>query len=128
MKEYSTEVHKTKILPLRWIGNIFGEFAANHLMSAAYLDENGEYGFRYKYHGFFWKYLNKPYEWWGTYYTIDIDAMKSAWDEEVSGGVLERLGSDYDENGIAYWEKWEDEGGPANNTEERLKYMEENGI
>lgn len=53
MKEYSTKVNRTKILPLRWIGNIFGGFATNHLMSAAYLDENGQYGFRYKYHGFF---------------------------------------------------------------------------
>lgn len=54
--------------------------------------------------------------------------MKSAWDKEVADEVLEQIGSDYDENGIAYWEKWEDEGGPVNNTEERLKYMEENGI
>jgi len=32
--------------------------------------------------------------------------------------LLDRLGSDYDENGVPYWEKYE----------ERLKYMEENGI
>jgi hypothetical protein len=32
--------------------------------------------------------------------------------------LLDKLGSDYDENGVAYWEKYE----------ERLKYMEENGI
>lgn len=32
--------------------------------------------------------------------------------------LLDKLGSDYDENGKAYWEKYE----------ERLKYMEENGI
>ena len=32
--------------------------------------------------------------------------------------LLDRLGSDYDESGRAYWEKYE----------ERLKYMEENGI
>jgi hypothetical protein len=32
--------------------------------------------------------------------------------------LLEKLGSDYDENGVPYWEHYE----------ERLKYMEENGI
>ena len=37
---------------------------------------------------------------------------------EENAELLERLGSDYDENGKPYWEKYE----------ERLKYMEENGI
>ena len=32
--------------------------------------------------------------------------------------MLDRLGSDYDSDGTPYWEKYE----------ERLKYMEENGI
>jgi len=32
--------------------------------------------------------------------------------------LLDRLGSDYDATGVPYWEKYE----------ERLKYMEENGI
>ena len=32
--------------------------------------------------------------------------------------LLEKLGSDYDENVVPYWEHYE----------ERLKYMEENGI
>jgi hypothetical protein len=32
--------------------------------------------------------------------------------------LLDKLGSDYDKDGVAYWEKYE----------ERLKYMEENGI
>ena len=31
---------------------------------------------------------------------------------------LDRLGSDYDNDGVPYWEKYE----------ERLKYMEDNGI
>ena len=37
---------------------------------------------------------------------------------EENSELLERLGSDYDEKGKPYWEKYE----------ERLKYMEENGI
>ena len=32
--------------------------------------------------------------------------------------MLDRLGSDYDNDGVSYWEKYE----------ERLKYMEDNGI
>jgi hypothetical protein len=40
------------------------------------MDEDQEYGWRYKYHTKMWKYLNKPYEWWGTYYIIDMEAWK----------------------------------------------------
>jgi hypothetical protein len=36
------------------------------------MDENGDYGYRFKFHSKVWKYLNKPYEWWGTYYIIDL--------------------------------------------------------
>lgn len=63
---------RTKITPLRWIGNICGEFAGSHLLKAVYMDEDAYFGWRYKYHAKMWKYLNKPYEWWGTYYIIDI--------------------------------------------------------
>lgn len=43
-------------------------------------------------------------------------AIDKAFEENAE--LLEKLGSDYDENGVPYWE----------NYEERLKYMEENGI
>jgi hypothetical protein len=36
------------------------------------MDEDIDLGFRYRYHAFMWKYLNKPYTWWGTYYIIDL--------------------------------------------------------
>ncbi len=45
------------------------------------------------------------------------------WEKWMDDPVLDVIGSDYDENGVPYWEKWMDD--PA---EERLKYMEENGI
>jgi hypothetical protein len=67
-----TKHQKTKILPLRCIGNICGEISSNHLVEAMYMDENGDYGYRFKFHSKVWKYLNKPYEWWGTYYIIDL--------------------------------------------------------
>ena len=45
---------------------------------------------------------------------------------EKNAELLERLGSDYNEDGVPYWEN---EGGPVqDNSEERLKYMEENGV
>jgi hypothetical protein len=68
-----TKVQKTRILPLRWIGNLCGEFAGNHLLMAVYLDEDGNWGLHYKYHAKMYKILNKPYTWWGTYYTVDLD-------------------------------------------------------
>ena len=48
-----------------------------------------------------WKYLNKPYEWWGTYYLVDT----SAWLDQLKTDVSGQNWDDYDEDGIAYWEK-----------------------
>lgn len=121
----SHKVEKTKIIPLRWFGNLCGEVASNSLVKAFDLQEDDNLRYRFKFHSKVWHYLNKPYTWWGTYYIVDIEAWKI--DPEIQD-LLGRLGSDYDEDGIPYWEKWEDEGGPVNDTEERLKYMEENGI
>ena len=64
-------IEKTNILPLRWIGNIFGEFASSHLLKAVYMDEDGDFNWRYTYHAKMWKILDKPYQWWGTYYFLD---------------------------------------------------------
>ena len=76
MINYSTKIQRTKIWPLRWIGNFLGEFAGNHLVKCVNMDEDEEFGWRYKYHAKMYKILNKPYELWGTYYTIDMDAWK----------------------------------------------------
>ena len=94
---HSTKIQKTKILPLRWIGNICGEFAGNHIVKCVNLDEDEEYGFRYKYHAKMWKILNKPYERWGTYYLLDIEGLS----KDLNGAGWE----DYDEFGKAYWDK-----------------------
>ena len=71
----TTKIQKTKVLPLRWIGNFCGEYAGNHLVKAIDLDEelDSNLGFRYKYHAKMWVILNKPYERWGTYYLVDLD-------------------------------------------------------
>lgn len=104
MINHSTKHHKTKILPLRWIANICGEFAGNHLVKCVNMDEDQEYGWRYKYHAKMYVLLNKPYEKWGTYYTIDMDAWKKELDKmkiDMSGPGWD----DYDEDGVPYWEK-----------------------
>ena len=103
MINHSTKHQRTKIWPLRWIGNISGEFAGNHIVKCFNMDEYEEYGLLYKYHAKMYKILNKPYEWWGTYYTIDM----KAWREELDKIKIDMSNSgwdDYDEFGKAYWE------------------------
>lgn len=95
-KMRTTKVEKTKILPLRWIGNWCGAIATKNLIMAVDLDEDANWGFKYKYRAKVWKVLNKPYRWWGTYYEYNFSEFTD---------VLNRIGSDYDEDGIPYWEK-----------------------
>jgi hypothetical protein len=77
----STKIEKTRIVPLRLISNWLGEIASGHLVKAVFLDEDGEHGWRYKYHAKMWKYLNKPYEKWGTYYSIDTKWLTENWEK-----------------------------------------------
>jgi len=79
--KHTTKIQRTRILPLRWIGNFLGEYAGNHLVKAIDLDEDENYGWRYKYHSKMWTILNKPYELWGTYYLLDMKAIKKGWDQ-----------------------------------------------
>ena len=67
----SQKINKTKILPLRWFANACSGIAIRSLVKAFDLDEDGNYGYRFKFHSKVWKYLNKPYEKWGTYWVIN---------------------------------------------------------
>ena len=93
----TTKIEKTKIWPLRVIGNFCGGFAGNHLFKSLMLEEDNDFGFKFKYHAKCWKYLNKPYKWWGTYYQLDIEGMI----KDLDGAGWD----DYDEFGKAYWDK-----------------------
>jgi len=106
---HSTKIQKTKILPLRWIGNFCGEYAGNHLVKAIDLDEelDSNLGFLYRYHAKMWVLLNKPYERWGTYYIIDTDKWKSEIDQ-MRIDMSDEGWDDYDAFGKAYWEKEEE--------------------
>ena len=73
----SQKINRTKILPLRWFGNACSSIATRSLVKAFDLDEDGNYGYSFKFHSKVWHYFNKPYERWGTYYTVDT----SKWDK-----------------------------------------------
>ncbi len=71
-----TEKHqRTKILPLRWIANALCYPATRSLTKAFDLDEQNKLGLRFKFHCKVWHYLNKPYEKYGTYYTVDLNSL-----------------------------------------------------
>ena len=72
----SKKIQKTRILPLRWIGNICSDIAIRSLVKAFDLDEQGNYGYRFKFHSNIWHYFNKPYKKWGTFYTVNIKTKK----------------------------------------------------
>ena len=60
------KINKTRILPLRWIVNLLGRIAIRSLNKAFALQDNS---YRFKFHCKVWKYLYKPYEKWGSYYS-----------------------------------------------------------
>lgn len=107
MINHSTKIQRTKIWPLRWIGNFLGGYAGNHIVKCFDLDEDDNLGFRYKYHAKMWVLLNKPYEWWGTYYTIDIDKWKNEIDQ-MKIDMSDEGWDDYNAFGKAYWKKEEE--------------------
>lgn len=74
-----TKHQRTSILPLRWIGNICSNIATNSLVKAFDLQGQNE-GYRFKFHCFIWKYFDKPYRLWGTYYQMELtdsDSLES---------------------------------------------------
>jgi hypothetical protein len=68
----TTKHQRTRILPLRWIGNLCGEIAGNSVVKAFDLQDQENFGYRFKFHSKVWYYLNKPYDRWGTYYEINL--------------------------------------------------------
>lgn len=72
----SVKHQKTNILPLRWLGNALCYPATRSLVKAFDLQEQDNLGIRFKLHCKVWHYLHKPYERWGTYYTVDLNSLK----------------------------------------------------
>jgi hypothetical protein len=102
---FSQKIERTKILPLRWIGNALSYPATRSLVKAFDLQDEGDFGYRFKFHSKVFKYLNKPYEWWGTVYKVDMAAIKkSLVDDPKYMEIMDKLGLDY-EDGTPYWDK-----------------------
>lgn len=69
----SKKMQRTKILPLRWIGNLCEKPARYNLnMSLHYMDHD-DYGLVCRYHAYLSTLLYKPYHWWGTYYELKME-------------------------------------------------------
>lgn len=82
--------------PLRWIANWAGSMASKRLLRISYAEEYEEnYGLRHKIDLFIWDNFWPIYQKYGTFYKLNMDMSGKEWD-------------DYDENGVPYWEKWED--------------------
>jgi len=104
--------HQTNNLILRFIANQIFHRISHMFLSRSlriyYIYEN-EYDednsfvppkfdhLRIRTYNWLYNVLDKPYSRWGTHYDISFD------DEDQE--LMDRLGSDYDENGIPYWEK-----------------------
>jgi hypothetical protein len=83
--------HKSRP-PLRWFANWFGSIASWSILKASWLDEDENYGIKYKIHGKIYKLTWPIYFKYGSFYKMNFDMSGPAWD-------------DYDENGVPYWEK-----------------------
>ena len=105
--KHSHKHYKTNFLPLRWFSNICGSIATEHLLKALNLDEDEDYGLKYRYHAKLWRILNFPYSKWGTYYTIDLNNWKKELNQ-MRIDMSDEGWDDYDAFGKAYWENKED--------------------
>jgi len=113
---HSQRIDRTNILPLRWFANACGSIGSSMLMRAVYLDEDSNYGLRYRIYGNLWNVFNKPYQRWGTYWTIDIESWSKELDalmedmDPDDADLYEKLGDEYDKHGLDdAWSVWEEE-------------------
>lgn len=103
----TTKYNKTNILPLRWFANACENMASPLLLKAVYLMEDGlDDSLRYRIYSYMSSKLYKPYYKWGTYYTVNnLQEVTDWFNNPDNDEIMKRLGSDYDEDGIPYWEK-----------------------
>jgi hypothetical protein len=67
------KIQRTKILPLRWIGNLCEKPAKYHLNMSLHHMDHDDYGLSCRYHAYASTLLYKPYFWWGTYYELNME-------------------------------------------------------
>ena len=100
MLKHSTIEHRTKILPLRWVVNYISSVGSTCLVRAADLDEDGDYGFKYRFYSKAWKISDLLSSRWSTLYRIDMDEWLKDLKEDMAGAEWD----DYDSEGNAYWQ------------------------
>lgn len=79
--------------PLRWIANVFGSIGSWAILKICFLDEEENFGLRYKVYGFIYNMFMPIYFKHGSFYKWDFDMSEKGWD-------------DYNENGVPYWEEF----------------------
>lgn len=112
MKEITTPEHRTRIVPLRFIANnVFHPISMWFFHIGLKYNDKIEWDSEYKWHNRFteafgfrlYKLFDYPYEWWGTVYKLDMDALKESLEDiDMSGEAWD----DYDKDGIPYWDYW----------------------
>lgn len=68
----TTRIDKSRP-PLRWIANLFGEVSGWAILKIACLDEDNNFGFRYKIYSQIFKITNPISNKYGTFYKVDIE-------------------------------------------------------
>ena len=71
--------HRTQILPLRWLANLFEKPAHYHLSMYLHYSDHDDYGLACRYHAYLSNIFYKPYTKWGTVYELltDSDSVES---------------------------------------------------
>jgi hypothetical protein len=87
--------------PLRWFANFCNHIGTPHILKMFYMQDelNKTSGIKWNYHSFMWNWTYAVYKRWGTYYKMNMLLDELKHDE-----VLNKLGSDYDSDGHAYWD------------------------
>jgi hypothetical protein len=73
------KIHKTQVLPLRWLANLCEIPAHYHLQRFLRCDDLKIRGFMYRFHAYMSNLFYKPYLKWGTVYELltDSDSVES---------------------------------------------------
>ena len=62
--------HETNILPLRWFANFCNHLATPFLCRALNYSDHDDHGWGNFFNSYMYKFINWPYEKWGTTYVV----------------------------------------------------------
>jgi hypothetical protein len=76
----TTVIHNSKP-PLRWFANFVGEINGTAIWKIAMLDEDNNFGLKYKVYSYIYKVTYPIYQKWGTFY--EINSFAEEFDENL---------------------------------------------